>query len=446
MKELLEHIESLKKEFAKLQPLSTENQQRLDKKFRLEWNYNSNHIEGNTLTYGETELLLYQGDTKGQHEVREFDEMRGHDIALKLIQDLANDTERGLTEVFIRQVNKVILKEPFYKEGKTPDGQSTRKLIKIGEYKSLSNHVQLVTGEMFYYATPEETPAKMFDLMNWYEDTLLNKDLHSAEIAAELHYKFVCIHPFDDGNGRISRLLMNYHLIKNGYPPVIIKTGDKKKYLFALHEADTGNLDAFRNYIAEQLVWSYEISIKAAKGESIDELGDWEKKVEVLKKKTSSSNSISPQKSKEVLEDVINFSFLPLIESVYKKLTPLYELYVDSHFWLRINGKASESIIHDFKELLNPKIYLEDNLFTFFYGHRLNSFLRNGARLFHSSYQFTFTFLDDGYTIYYTNEADKNIEKRYGEYLTKSEIENIENGIAEIIYGQIEQHLKNTNS
>ena len=75
MKELLKHIESLQKTFAGLQPLSPENQQKLNKKFRLEWNYNSNHIEGNTLTYGETELLLIFGETKGNHEFREYEEM-----------------------------------------------------------------------------------------------------------------------------------------------------------------------------------------------------------------------------------------------------------------------------------------------------------------------------------------------------------------------------------
>lgn len=237
-------------------------------------------------------MLLIFGDTKGQHEIREFDEMRGHDIALKFIQDLASDKERGLTEAFIRQINKTIPKEPFYKEAETPDGQITRKLIKIGEYKSLPNHVRLVTREMFYYAFPEETPAKMFDLMNWYSAASLNKILHPVEVTAELHYKFVCIHPFDDGNGRIARLLMNYHLLKNGFPPIIIKSADKKNYLFALHEADTGNLEAFKNYIAEQLTWIYEISIKAANGENIDEAGDWEKKIKSLNQKIDPSLSL----------------------------------------------------------------------------------------------------------------------------------------------------------
>ncbi len=82
MKELINNIESLKNAFINLQPLSVENQQRLDKKIRLEWNYNSNHIEGNTLTYGETVLLLIFDQTKGNHEFREYEEMKSHDVAL----------------------------------------------------------------------------------------------------------------------------------------------------------------------------------------------------------------------------------------------------------------------------------------------------------------------------------------------------------------------------
>ncbi len=126
----MEHINGLKKQLAQLQPLSIENKQRLDKKFRMEWNFNSNHIEGNTLTYGETELLLIFDLTKGNHELREYEEMKRHDVALKLIYDLANDKERQLTEKFIREINEILLVRPFYKEAITPDGQQTPKLTR----------------------------------------------------------------------------------------------------------------------------------------------------------------------------------------------------------------------------------------------------------------------------------------------------------------------------
>jgi Fic family protein len=123
VKDLPEHIDKLKKQLTRLQPLSAENQQRLDKKFRLEWNFNSNHIEGNTLTYSETELLLIFDQTKGNHELREYEEMKGHDVALKLFYDLAFDKERNLTEKFIREINEILLVRPFYKEAIPPMGK-----------------------------------------------------------------------------------------------------------------------------------------------------------------------------------------------------------------------------------------------------------------------------------------------------------------------------------
>src|SRR5205823_1964159 len=122
------------------------------------------------------------------------------------------------------------------------DGQPTRRLIKIGDYKEYPNHVRLQNGEIFEYALPAETSIQMGELIAWYRAEEENKKLHPVVLAAMLHYKFVRIHPFDDGNGRISRLLMNYVLLQHNLPPVIIKSADKKNYLFALNLGDTGNI------------------------------------------------------------------------------------------------------------------------------------------------------------------------------------------------------------
>ena len=83
---ILKEINSLYQELQKLKPLKKEDEERLWKKFRLDWNYNSNHMEGNTLTYGETELLLMFDKITGDHEAREIDEMRAHDIIVQLVK------------------------------------------------------------------------------------------------------------------------------------------------------------------------------------------------------------------------------------------------------------------------------------------------------------------------------------------------------------------------
>src|SRR5438034_3211645 len=115
----LSTLDTLKAAWIAAQPLSPERDLKLRQKLRLEWNYNSNHIEGNTLTYGETELLLIHDQTTGNHILREYEEVKGHDVAIIHIQKLAESSQE-LTEGDIRNLNKIILKEPFWKEAITP--------------------------------------------------------------------------------------------------------------------------------------------------------------------------------------------------------------------------------------------------------------------------------------------------------------------------------------
>lgn len=89
MNPIITNLDASKSQWMTAQPLKVEDDERLWKKFRLEWSYNSNHIEGNTLTYGETELLIILGQTKGNHTIREYDEMKAHDLAVRHILKLA---------------------------------------------------------------------------------------------------------------------------------------------------------------------------------------------------------------------------------------------------------------------------------------------------------------------------------------------------------------------
>ncbi len=331
MQSILTEIESLVTQINELQPITIENKKRLAKKFRLEFNYNSNHIEGNTLTYANTELLLFFDRTDGNHDLRELEEMKAHDLAYALIQDLAIDTERPLNETFIKNLNETILVRAFYKKAKTLDGTPTRRLITVGNYKQHPNSVRLQNGEMFEYASPAETPIKMGELMQWYIDAIANNEMHAIEIAAKLHYKFVCIHPFDDGNGRISRLLMNYVLIKNNLPPVIIKSADKKNYLAALNQADVGNINAFVDYIAKQALWSLQTTLKATKGESIEEMDDIQKEIALWTKAQLATVEKNNSRTDEIVSKCIENDLIPLVQKLSEKLLEFKTLFVLSN-------------------------------------------------------------------------------------------------------------------
>lgn len=321
--DILNYIDQLSATYHSLLPMSPENQRRWDKKVRLEFNYNSNHIEGNTLTYGETELLLLFDETHGSRPMRDYEEMKAHDVAFQKIKEWATDTETPLTEQDIKNLNQIILVQPFWKNAITPDGQPTRRQITVGNYKTQPNSVRLPNGELFEYTAPQEVPIKMQELMEWYRDE--QTTLHPVTLAAMFHYKFVCIHPFDDGNGRVSRLLMNYVLLAHKLPPVVIKSSDKQNYLHALHLADTGQYEAFIRYIAEQVVHSLEMAIKAAKGESIEEPDDLDKEIALV------ARQLQHQETYKTPQQVLNVfhwaqqKLLAPCEAVLQKFDKLFQ-------------------------------------------------------------------------------------------------------------------------
>lgn len=231
-------IETLFKEWQSLQPVKDEYQQRLDQKFMLEFNYNSNHIEGNTLTYGQTELLLLFGRVVGEAKMKDLEEMKAHNVCLKMTIAEAGEKDRPLTESFIRILHQTMLREDYTVYRQLPGGVNTSYVVHAGCYKTRPNSVITPTGERFEYASPEETPALMTDLIQWYNQAEADGKLTPVELAAMFHYRYIRIHPFEDGNGRIARLLMNYILLRHGYPMIVIRSKNKKAYLEALGKAD----------------------------------------------------------------------------------------------------------------------------------------------------------------------------------------------------------------
>jgi Fic family protein len=332
----LVEVNKLKTELNELLPMSIENDKKFWKKIRLDWNFNSNHIEGNTLTYGETQLLLIFDKTTGDHDLREYQEMKAHDVAIHMIKEWAEDRTRDLSEKDIRELNKVILVQPYWKEAVTSDRQPTKRQIKVGEYKEYPNSVRLKNGEVFEYTPPLETPQKMEELMSWYK----NNDIqHPLILASQLHYDFIRIHPFDDGNGRVARLLVNYVLMKNDYPPIIVKSLEKEKYLTALNKADVGDINAFHEYMAEQLIWSLELAIKAAKGKNIEDVDDLDKELSLLRMELKGDVLTSVANSDNIC-DAMEVNIIPIFTMIEEKCENLKEFFFETNrkFYFETDG------------------------------------------------------------------------------------------------------------
>lgn len=336
------HIDQLYNEWLALQPLKPEDKNRLDRKFMLEFNYNSNHIEGNTLTYGQTELLLLFGKVVDEANMKDLEEMKAHNVCLKMIQEEADDKSHPLTETFIRQLHHTLLREDYTLYRQLPDGTTTSYVIHAGVYKTRPNSVITVTGERFEYASPEETPALMNDLVNWYNEAEQSNNMSPIELASVFHYRYIRIHPFEDGNGRISRLLVNYILTRHGYPMLVVKSKDKSNYLTALNRCDVvvgptpsvgahaevKQLEPFIGYMSKCLERALIISIKAAHGESIDEADDWRKSLKL--KYRDKLNK--PALTDEFLDNVLNKVYQPLLNRIDSELSEFYSIF-SSFIW-----------------------------------------------------------------------------------------------------------------
>lgn len=199
-------------------PLNSIALENLKRYFDVELTYNSNAIEGNTLTITETKVILEDGLTVGHGKsMREHLEVINHKEAIDYIDDIVSK-DLDISERVIKDLHYIILK--------SIDNENA------GEYRK-SN--VLISGSRHKPVEHFLVQERMMELIDWYRE---NKDkLHPVKLAAEFHFKYVYIHPFIDGNGRSARLLMNLILMRNGYPITVIKTENRDIYMKALEKA-----------------------------------------------------------------------------------------------------------------------------------------------------------------------------------------------------------------
>ena len=231
---IFEQIDRKRKELEGRRPLTEGESERLRDEFSVEYTYNSNAIEGNTLTLRETDMVL-RGLTIDQKPFKDHLEAVGHKEAFDYVCDLVKRNE-PLTEWIIRQIHYLLL----------ADKKDDR-----GVYRRVPVRI---LGASHEPVQPYLIAPKMEQLLNSYEES---RD-HIVTKLARFHIEFESIHPFIDGNGRTGRLLVNLELMKAGYPPIDIKFADRVAYYNAFDEYHVKhNLSAmeklFANYISERL-------------------------------------------------------------------------------------------------------------------------------------------------------------------------------------------------
>ncbi len=245
----LSQIDRKQAELARRRPLSVAEAARLREYLDLEWTYNSNAIEGSTLTRQETLVVLKHGLTVGGKPLVEHLEAINHQSAIDFVETLASRLEPpGLNDILA--LHALVLRS-------IDDAHA-------GEFRS---------GQV-YIAGSEYTPprasavsGRMTEFADWLARSATadapERRLHPVERAARAHFWLVDIHPFVDGNGRVARLLMNLLLMQSGYPIAIIRNADRAVYYAALESGYEGRLDDFLVFVAEAVDRTADIVLSA---------------------------------------------------------------------------------------------------------------------------------------------------------------------------------------
>ena len=348
LQDYLTRINRLQEEINALRPIDGVQEARLLQKLRLEWNFHSNSIEGNSLTFGETKAFLMHGLTAKGKPFKDYLDIKGHDEVIDALTDLIQHNE-ALTEVTIRNLHKILLVEPYRAEAITPDGVRTTRTIQVGQYKTAPNHVRTSTGLVHYFASPEETPARMADLMQWYRTMRAEENLHPVVLAATFHFRFVAIHPFDDGNGRMARILMNLFLMQAGYPIVVLRKDQKQEYFLALEQADAGDLEPFVILVAQALIQTQELYLQAAQGESIDDLADFDKQLSLLRQSVDSRDG-EYKRTPEIQRYIVHHFVVPLFQAVSDRFPHIAPLFSQQKHHVVCRGREHPKVLQ--KKLL----------------------------------------------------------------------------------------------
>lgn len=223
LKTLINEIENLKNEWQLKKPLNKSQLQKLEEHFKVNYTFESNRIEGNTLTLQETFLVINQGLTIGGKSMQEHLEAINHDEAIEFIYDLAQK-QSGISEFQLKQIHHLVLKGIDRKNA----GSYRNVQVRIGGSKHIPPEPYLIAKLMEdYFITYQSQENK----------------IHPVILAADMHERLVSIHPFIDGNGRTSRLIMNLILLQNGFPIANLKgnQSSRLKYYKALESVQVGN-------------------------------------------------------------------------------------------------------------------------------------------------------------------------------------------------------------
>ena len=250
----LADLTTAQKWLQELRPLPPEVVEELRHRYEVSLTHHSTAIEGNTLTQSETQIVIEKGITIGGKSLIEHLEVIGHKEALDFVLELASD-DSPLGEREIREIHSLVMKDQA-------NGDS-------GKYRNLDVKA---AGSDYVYPSHLKVTELMTDFVAWLNSP---PNIHPVEFAAEAHVRFVTIHPFRDGNGRVGRLLLNLLLLRSGYPIAVIQVGQRAEYISSLELIQSGsNREALDSLVRDAVAVSLRDTLTTALSSSLVTISD----------------------------------------------------------------------------------------------------------------------------------------------------------------------------
>ncbi|PZF72750.1 Fic family protein [Taibaiella soli] len=440
--EKLTQIESLRNIIDQYGPISNDLLKKINYKFRLEWNYTSNSMEGNSLTKQETRSVMVGNITVGGKPMKDILEMKGHDDLISDILKMSKG-ELNISEKRIKEIHKAIVHE---------DDPAKQKMI--GKWKLDPNYLYNYKQERFDFVAPGDVEDAMHQLINWLngeKDKIsrqANDAMHPVTLAFEFHLKYITVHPFHDGNGRTARILTNIILIAYGLPPIYITETEKKLYYQYLADIQGygGEPDLFYDFMADRLIRSMELVIDAIEGRTIEEPDDLKKKLSLLKKQLGQdpNSRVEIRYSNDAVANAIKKSIIPLTEIWENKLRNFDALFKSREIRVSASNLTRKGIeanktLNDFCQGMLTSIMKSAVKVT---DVRIRCNFKNlrtiDKELNINGGEINVQFHDHLYEIIYSG-ANQSITKLYDQFLTEAEIESITDSIGNWAFNEIEE-------
>ena len=385
---------------------------KINYKFRLEWNYTSNSMEGNSLTKQETRSVMVGNITVDGKPIKDVLEIKGHDEVITHILQMGKG-ELNISEKRIKEVHKAIIHE-----------EDPAKQKQVGIWKTQPNYLHNYKGERFDFVAPAEVPERMHQLINELNvrKNNIKSSIDAVDLACWFHLEYITIHPFYDGNGRTARIFTNLILISYGLPPLYIKEEERNAYYQYLADIQGygGSPELFYEFMADRLIRSLRVVIDAIEGKEIEEKDDWEKELELLKSQLNSEEEVKISKTMEAVEEIIETSVIPFLSQLLERLKKFEDLFTSKllYFGTR-NSRTSVSDIEDIKSTINGFGNYNDGAA---FDLSLVGFKKAGTNTFNLSIRIEWDFDLFYYTFNISNVTKQPIKKLYHHSFSQEDV------------------------